>query len=129
MQKSGHSADGIAKDILVGVSLGPVFSSCSPTYALIVAVVLPESFFRGMSYLIAYALGLATILLLIAIAGQSLVRKLGWLSDPSGMFRKIIGILFIAVGLAVITGLDRKFQSFVIDQGWYDSIIKLERKL
>lgn len=129
MQQTGRTRPGIAKDILMGASLGPVFSSCSPTYALIVAVVLPTSFFQGLGYLVAYALGLATILLLVAIVGQSLVKKLGWLSNPTGWFRKVIGVLFVAVGLAILTGLDRSFQSYVLDQGWYDSIIKLEQNL
>lgn len=129
MQKTGTTRPGTYKDILVGVSLGPVFSSCSPTYALIVAVVLPQSFLQGLGYLIAYALGLATILLLIAVAGQSLVRRLGWLSNPSGWFRRVVGVLFIVVGLAVLTGADRDFQAYVLERGWYDPIMKLEQGL
>lgn len=129
MQQTGRTNPGIGRDILMGAALGPVFSSCSPTYALIVAAVLPVSFYQGLGYLTAYALGLATILLLVAVAGQALVRKLGWLSNPSGWFRRIIGILFIIVGFAVLTGLDRSFQSFVLEQGWYDPIMKLEQLL
>lgn len=129
MQQTGHTHPGLVKDIFMGASLGPVFSSCSPTYALIVAVVLPTSFLQGLGYLVAYALGLATILLLVAVAGQSLVRKLGWLSNPSGVFRRVIGVLFIIVGLAVLTGLDRSFQAYVLEQGWYDPIMKLELEL
>lgn len=120
---------GVAGDALMGFALGPVFNSCSPTYALIVATVLPASFLTGFSYLLAYAVGLAGILLLIAYAGQSAVSKLGWLSNPSGWFRRVIGILFIAVGLSVVFGLDKKLQTFVLEQGWYDPISRLERSL
>jgi len=120
---------GVGKDILTGAALGPVFSSCSPTYALIVAAVLPASFAQGFLYLVAYALGLASVLLLIAIAGQAVVQKLGWLSNPSGWFRRVIGVLFIIVGLAVIMGADKKFQAYVLDNGWYDPIIRLEQRL
>ncbi len=129
MERTGHTQPGLAKDVLMGASLGPIFSSCSPTYALIVAAILPASFYQGLGYLVAYALGLATALLLIAIAGQSLVRKLGWLSNPAGMFRRVVGVLFVIVGLAVLTGLDRSFQSYVLEQGWYDPIMKLEQRL
>lgn len=129
MQLTSRTQPGVGKDILMGASLGPIFSSCSPTYALIVAVVLPKSFYQGLIYLIAYALGLATVLLFISIAGQSLVRRLGWLSNPSGVFRKVIGVLFVVVGLAVLTGLDRSFQAYVLRQGWYDPIMKLEQKI
>lgn len=129
MQKTNATKRGVFKDILMGASLGPVFSSCSPTYALIVAVVLPQSFLQGLGYLLAYALGLATVLLLVAVMGQSLVRKLGWLSNPSGTFRKVIGVLFLIVGIAVLTGLDRQFQAFVLENGWYDQISQLEQSL
>lgn len=120
---------GLGKDILTGAALGPVFSSCSPTYALIVAAVLPESFGRGLLYLVAYALGLASILLLVAVAGQAAVRKLGWLSNPSGLFRRIMGLLFVVVGVAVLFGLDKQFQAYVLENGWYDPIMRLEQRL
>lgn len=120
---------GLARDILTGAALGPVFSSCSPTYALIVAAVLPVSFGKGLLYLAAYALGLAAVLLLVALAGQSAVKRLGWLSNPHGWFRRVIGVLFIVVGVAVIFGLDRTFQAFVLENGWYDPVMKLEQRL
>ncbi len=120
---------GIGKDVLLGAALGPVFSSCSPTYALIVAAVLPESFARGLAYLIAYALGLASVLLLVAIAGQTAVKKMGWLSNPGGWFRRATGILFIVVGLAVLLGLDKNFQAYVLENGWYDPIMRFEQRL
>lgn len=126
---ASYGKKGLARDMLLGAALGPVFSSCSPTYALIVAAVLPVSFGQGLVYLMAYAFGLAAILLLVAILGQSVARKLGWLSNPKGWFRRTIGILFVIVGIAVMFGLDRKFQAFVLEQGWYDPIMTLEKQL
>lgn len=120
---------GYAGDILTGVALGPVFSSCSPTYALVVASILPASFAEGLLYLAAYAIGLAGSLLAIAYAGQSLAVKLSWLSDPNGKFRRIIGVLFILVGLAILLGLDKKLQTDLLESGWYDPIDRIERKL
>jgi cytochrome c biogenesis protein CcdA len=124
-----YKQKGVARDALLGASLGPVFSSCSPTYALIVAAVLPQSFAEGLLYLTAYALGLASVLLLIAVAGQSVVQKMGWLSNPHGWFRRTVGILFIVVGLAVLFGFDRDFQAYVLEKGWYDPIMRLEERL
>ena len=126
---ASYTKKGLARDVLLGAALGPVFSSCSPTYALIVAAVLPASFTQGLVYLTAYAAGLAAILLLVAIAGQSVAKRLGWLSNPKGWFRRIIGLLFVVVGIAVIFGIDRKFQAFVLEQGWYDPILQLEQRL
>lgn len=116
----------VTGDILTGAALGPVFSSCSPTYALIVAAVLPVSFAEGMLYVVAYAVGLAGMLLLIALLGRGLVRRLGWLADPSGWFRRTIGAIFVLVGIAVITGFDRQLQTWILDAGFYDPIAGLE---
>lgn len=121
-----QSKNAIKKDILLGAALGPVFNSCSPTYALIVAVLLPASFASGLGYLFVYALGLGIILLLISIFGRALVTKMRWMSNPHGWFQKCIGILFIAVGLLVMFGLDKRIQSYVLEQGWYDPIMKIE---
>ncbi|GAA2030990.1 hypothetical protein GCM10009819_13510 [Agromyces tropicus] len=116
----------VAGDVLTGAALGPVFSSCSPTYALIVAAVLPVSFGEGVLYVVAYAVGLAAMLLLIALLGRGLVRRLGWLADPDGWFRRVIGAIFVLVGLAVVTGFDKTLQTWILDAGLYDPIARLE---
>jgi len=113
--------------LLIGAALGPVFSSCSPTYALIVATVLPASFIQGLIYLIAYAVGLSGTLLMVAYIGQAFTANLKKLSNPKGWFKRVIGILFIVVGLMVILGLDKKLQAYVLDKGWYDPISNLEK--
>ncbi|MGW4931291.1 cytochrome c biogenesis CcdA family protein [Agromyces sp. NPDC004153] len=120
------SRQSVAGDILTGAALGPVFSSCSPTYALIVAAVLPVSFAEGLLYIVVYAAGLAGMLLLIALLGRGLVRRLGWLADPDGWFRRTIGVLFVLVGIAVITGFDKQLQTWILDAGLYDPIERLE---
>ncbi len=116
----------VGGDILTGAALGPVFSSCSPTYALIVATVLPVSFAEGLLYVTLYAIGLAVPLLLIALAGRSAARRLGWLADPRGWFRRTMGVLFIVVGIIVIIGADKALQTLILDLGWYDPIADLE---
>ena len=65
----------MTKYVFMGFALGPVFSSCSPTYALILAIILPAGFVFGTIALISYILGLAFILLLIAAFGQKLIKK------------------------------------------------------
>lgn len=127
--QAGKEEGGLGGQVLIGAALGPAFNSCSPTYALIVATVLPASFAEGLAYLIAYAVGLAGALLVVAYLGQGLVQKLGWLADPHGRFRKVIGALFLLVGVAVLFGLDRTVQTFILEQGWYDPIAELEQEL
>lgn len=122
-----YQKKGVAGSVLIGAALGPVFSSCSPTYSLIVATVLPVSFAKGFVYLTAYAVGMSITLLFIAYLGQAFVGKLRWLSNPRSWLKRLIGTLFIVVGLMVILGLDKKLQAFVLERGWYDPISNLEK--
>lgn len=125
---AAYKKKGIWSDILIGASLGPVFSSCSPTYFVILATVLPESFATGLLYLAVYSLGLALMLLLISYLGQAFVQKLQWAANPDGWLKKGLGILFILVGLFVITGLDKKVQTAVLDSGYFN-ITNVEQSL
>lgn len=113
--------------VLMGAALGPVFSSCSPTYFVILATVLPVSFAAGTVYLLAYALGLAIVLGLIALLGQRLIIKLHWAANPNGLFKKIMAILILAVGLLLVTGTEKKLQSAILDAGF--GITTIEERL
>jgi cytochrome c biogenesis protein CcdA/thiol-disulfide isomerase/thioredoxin len=94
----------LAGPILTGIALGPVFASCSPTYAFILASVLPHSFVSGLIYLITYAIGLVLTLLLISLAGKKLITRLSWAVDTHSLFRRIIGVVFVLIGIAIFTG-------------------------
>ncbi len=117
---------GIGGAILTGAALGPVFSSCSPTFAFIVAAVIPVSFAEGLIYLVIYALGMAATLLSIAYLGQAALGKLKALNNPKGWLPRAIGVLFVVVGLMIISGFDKKIQTFVLERGWYDPITNIE---
>lgn len=99
--------------ILTGAALGPVFSSCSPVYVYILAVILPASFSQALLYIASYIAGLCLILLIIGYAGQRFVSRITFLSDPYGPFQRIVAILFIIVGLLIISGYDKRFQAWV----------------
>lgn len=124
----GHQRQSFTGDIVMGLALGPIFSSCSPTYLVILSVVLPQSFVVGLVNLIAYTLGLAIILLLIAILGQQFVLKLGLLSDPNGWFKRSIGWLFLLLAIAIMTGLEKDFETWLVEQG-YVPTAEFETKL
>ncbi len=123
-----NKRSGLTGQVLTGAALGPVFSSCSPVYALVLATVLPVNLALGLTYIVAYALGLSLALLAIALAGQKLVKHLGWTANPSGWFRRIIAIILIIVGLAVAFGFDKKFQTWAIGHLPFD-VTRIEEKL
>ncbi len=125
---AGFQKKSFLGDVIMGASLGPVFSTCSPTYFLVLASVLPQSFLRGSVYLLAYVFGLSVALLLVALLGQRIVSKLGIASNPNGAFKKILGIIFIVVGLAVMSGGDKIFQTALLNAGVFD-VTKIEQSL
>lgn len=124
----GYLKKSLTGDILIGASLGPVFSTCSPTYFIILATVLPQSFLLGLVYLLAYTAGLVGVLLLIAFIGQRTLGTVGDLSNPHGKFKKILGVFFIIIGILVISGVDKQLESRLLSSGFGD-ITKVEQKL
>ncbi len=115
-------------DVIVGAALGPVFSTCSPTYFIVLATVLPVSFALGVTYLLAYTFGLCLALLIVSIVSQKIIDRLGLVADPKGWFKRTLGILFLVVGVAIIGGLDKKMQTFLLDAGFFD-VTTIEQKL
>ncbi len=111
--KSFQNKSSITGPILIGAVLGPVFSSCSPVYAYILATVLPVNFSQAFAYIISYVLGLSLVLLLIGYYGQSFVSKIKFASDPKGWFQRTIAVLFILAGLLIATGYDKRLQTWV----------------
>ncbi|PIR55114.1 hypothetical protein COU74_02955 [Candidatus Peregrinibacteria bacterium CG10_big_fil_rev_8_21_14_0_10_36_19] len=114
--------------IILGASLGPVFTTCSPTFALILAIVLPVSFSVAFSSLIAYAIGMSIPLLAIGYGGQKIVSKFKGASNPKGWFKKSLAVLLILTGIAIITGLDKKLETIIIENG-YQGAFELEQSL
>lgn len=120
----GYQKNSLWGDMLMGAALGPVFASCSPTYFIILATVLPASFAMGLADLLAYAVGLSGFLFIIAIAGQRLVDKLGVTIEPEGWFRRVIGALFVIVGILVLTGLEKKIEAQLLSSGFDVTIVE-----
>ena len=125
---SGYERKSVVGDILIGAALGPVFSTCSPTYFVILASVLPVSFALGTTYILAYVLGLSLMLLLIALLGQRFADRLSGVADPHGYLKRGIGILFIVLGLLIITGYEKKLEVAILNSGYFD-ITKTEQAL
>lgn len=113
LNKGFNNKNGIVGPVIIGAALGPVFSSCSPVYAYIVATILPANFGQALVYITSYILGLAAVLLLIGYYGRRFVSKISFASNPRGWFQRSIAILFIVVGLLVISGYDKRLQTYV----------------
>ena len=125
---TGYQKKSTLGDIIIGAALGPVFSACSPTYFVILASVLPASFFLGTLYLIAYTLGLSLILLFIALLGERFSGKLSSLADPRSFFKRAIGVLFVIFGIMIALGYEKKLEIAILNNGYFD-VTKIENIL
>jgi peptide methionine sulfoxide reductase msrA/msrB len=118
------SADSLWGAILVGAALGPVFTSCSPTYLLILATVLPAHFIAGLLYLLIYVFGLMLVLGLIAYFGQRMIMRLKWASHPEGLFKRSMGALLVLVGLLVASDSTKSIEASLLNSGYDPSKIE-----
>ncbi len=118
--------EGRVGDMVLGASLGPVFSACSPTYLLIVATILPAKPLHGIMYLITYLVGLAATTWAIVFAGRTLLSKLKWGINPYSLFHRVMGVVLVFIGVMILTGLDKLLLAWLVEQGVFDWQVQLE---
>lgn len=124
----GYQKKNYTGDALIGLALGPVFTTCSPTYLFIIATILPAGFLIGFIYLIGFTLGLAVSLLLIAYFGGQLVNIVTSRMGATNRIKQIFGVLIILIGIAILTGYDKKLETAILDAG-YGATIHFEESL
>ncbi len=124
----GSKKKNYSGDVLIGLALGPVFTTCSPTYLFIIATILPSGFFLGLVYLLGFTLGLALSLFLVAYFGGRLVNKITRHMGVANRVKKIFAVLIILVGIAILTGYDKKIETAILDAG-YGATINFEETL
>ena len=107
---TGYQKQNMVGAIIMGAALGPVFSTCSPTYFVILATVLPRSIGAGIIYLLAYVVGLCGFLLIITILSQKAIEKLGVASDSRGWIKRTVGVIFVILGFCIMFGYDQKLE-------------------
>jgi len=104
-------------DIVLGASLWPIFATCSPTYALLLGIVFPQSFALWTLYIILYTVGFMFVLSLVTYGGRAIIKKLRWATDGSGRFKKILWVILVLTGILVMTGLFKTIETWLLDKG------------
>ena len=121
LEKNGEKK-GWGGAILLGASLGPVFSTCSPTFGVLLAVILPVSFLQGVLNILFFVIGMIIPFLLIALGGQAMVRHLRFAANPHGWFRRVLGLLLILTGLIIFTGFQKTVEQALIERGYLGAV-------
>jgi cytochrome c-type biogenesis protein len=107
-------------DVLLGASLWPIFATCSPTYALLLGIVFPQSFTLGTIYIILYTLGFVFLLTLVTYGWRAIIKKLQWASSADGLFKKILWVILIVTWILIMTGSFKTIETWLLDKGIWD---------
>lgn len=128
LQKGGLRNDLIG-DIMIGLALGPIFLACSPALAIVIIPLINTSVFVGLLNLVVYTIGFSIILLPIAYISQLSIHSLKWAVNPDGWFKRLLGILFILLGVGIILGYDKRLETMFVNSGVYGRFSTFEEGL
>ena len=108
---------GLGGQFLSGALLGAVWSPCiGPTLGAAIALASTgESLGRAGAIMVAFALGVSTLILGLAYGAQSAIRRRQTLLRAlAARSRPVMGVTFVAVGLALWFGLHHVIDAWLI---------------
>ena len=109
---------GFGAGVVVGLSLGLLWTPCvGPILASVITLALSETVTANtLLVTLAYSLGTAIPMLLIMVGGRKLLQSVPWLLQNTAKIQKAFGILMLLTAIAMLAGVDRQFQTFILDR-------------
>ncbi len=113
-----NSNTGFWPGLLIGLSLGLVWTPCvGPIIASVITLAATSSVnSETVIVTFAYSIGTAIPMLAIMVFGRNLFTKIPWLLPNTLKIQKGFGMLMILVALGIFFNFDRKFQSYVLEK-------------
>ena len=106
--------DGFGSGLLLGASLGLVYTPCAgPILAGVITVSAAQDFTAGkLAIALSYAVGSGAVLYLLMLGGRRLVNRI----KPARAFvQTATGVVMVLVAVAMTADLDLKFQNAIAD--------------
>ena len=69
------------------------------------------------------------MIMLVVLLGRRAIGRLGWGINPHSVFHKVLGLLLVAVGIALTIGADKDMLAWMVEQGWFDWQVAIESLL
>ena len=111
------TANGFRGGFALGTSLGLVWTPCvGPIMASVIALSISGQTDAGSVFItLAFSAGTAVPLFLIMKGGRGLLKRFSFLANNTDRIQKLFGSLMILTAVALFTGADRQFQTWVLD--------------
>jgi len=109
---------GLKGQFLAGILLGAVWSPCiGPTLGGAISLASQgESLLRAFMIMIAFALGVSTIIVALGYGARSVIqRRRAWMRAVAAKARPIMGIVFIAVGVGLLLRVHHILEFWAIE--------------
>lgn len=109
---------GLSGQFLGGMLLGAVWSPCvGPTLGAAISLASQgENLGRAAAIMLAFAAGVSTIILALGYGARSVIQKRqGWMRAVATRGRPILGVVFIAVGVALLLNLHKMAEAWAHD--------------
>lgn len=113
----GQAKTGFFAGFVVGLSLGLLWTPCvGPILASVISLAITGTVtFDAFLITLTYSIGTSIPMFLVMIGGRSALQKVPWLVANTSKVQKAFGVLMIVTAIAILTNVDRKFQTFIID--------------
>lgn len=115
LNRGSHS--GLRGQFILGLMVGAVWSPCiGPTLGGAIAMAgQTESRMQGATLILIYGLGIVLPFIIMAYGARFVTAKKMKASQWTQKAKTALGLLMIAFGISVLTGLDKKFEGIAFE--------------
>jgi cytochrome c biogenesis protein CcdA/thiol-disulfide isomerase/thioredoxin len=114
--RPGKPKGGYWSGLVLGLGLGVVWTPCvGPIMASVITLALSNTVDTSSLFItLAYTVGTAIPLFLVMNGGRALLQRVPWLTKHSSGIQRGFGVLMLATAIALFTGADRTFSSWIL---------------